>query len=378
MLSRRFFLKVASGLLAFVPAAKVLANPNAPNRVFLPLVSSSNADEANAALDAPPPPSPDWDPDTIVPNSVIGTIQKISEDQIVVDSAAQGLVKLNLSATTKLWKGDWDKKYLAKVGDEIYAWGQPQADGKIVALEKAWVNIVSLSGETQNLVHSTSGFNLLNPNGDKTYITFDQNTEFVLPSDTYLTVAQGNSLQIKGEYISQVIGVRLEDSAILATRVFLDKPIQDTDKQPNGEALVTSASPNQIQAAFYAGTLAWFSICNGSNGSCASYGYPCNNNSNHVAWPKLSTTSCNYTCVSSLPWLACGAQVWVRNDCFNTSLYGQVRTCSSMSQGGCPTNYYCNGTPGSGLKPMLELTSTMFVALGDNLNDGRERGTIYA
>lgn len=311
-------------------------------------------------------------------NSVVGTIQKVTSDQILVDAGARGLVKLNLSSTSQIWKGEWNSKSPFQTGDEIDAWGKPQADGKIVELEKAWINIVSIDGVTRNLMHNASNFNLDKQNVHSTPIICNEKTEIVMPSAQAPAVMRASSLQISAEYIGQVIGLRLGDGSVLATRIFLDRTVQEADKLSNSESPINNASVNQTQAAFYAGTLAYFTICNGSNGSCASYGYPCSNSSYHLAWPKLSTTNCNYTCASSLPWLACGAQVWVRNDCFNTSLYGQVRTCSTMSLGGCPTTYYCNGSPGSGLKPLLELTSTMFKALGGNLNDGREAGTIYA
>lgn len=372
MLSRRFLLKVGAGLLAFVPAAKALADPDQPRKVFLPFVTSAGSADT---LSAPPPPPPDWDSDAIIENYIEGTVVGVTQSHILVDDRERGLMTLNVSPATSIWKGGWDSRFSIKAGDHIDAWGQPQADGRTVDLEKVWANLVDVKGLLGNFVRgaSSSSLHCNDRHGEMFQVLLDDKTEILFPSDDPSSKANVSSVQIDRDYLGQVVGLRLGDGSILATRVFLDAPAQHPENQPEHESLVESASPTEIQATFYVGHMARYTLCNGSNGACGN----CNNSSNHIAWTKLSTTGCNYCCYCSLPWLACNAQVWVRNDCNNVSLYGAVKDCSTMSSGGCGTNSYCNGNLWTGRPALLEVTGGMYMNLGGIISDGRTPVTIY-
>jgi hypothetical protein len=372
MLSRRFFLKVGAGLISFLPAARALANPEQPNRIFLPVVTSPSSSDM---LDVPSPPPLDWNPDAIIENYVDGTIVDIQENHILVDASGRGLMTLRTSSATLFWKGGWNSRFPIKVGDHIDAWGQPQADGRTINLEKMWANLVDVKGTVNNFVRGASlaSVDFNDRSGDTWHTVLDSNTEILLPSDNPEPKADVHSVQIEGEYLGQLIGIRQDDGTILATRLFLDVPVRNRDSEANQKPLIDTASGDAIQAAFYVGHMARYTLCNGSNGACGN----CNNNSNHIAWTKLSTTGCNYCCQCSLPWLACNAQVWVRNDCNNTALYGAVKDCSTMSSGGCRTNSYCNGNLWSGRPALLEVTGGMYLNLGGVISDGRTPVTIY-
>lgn len=382
MLSRRFLLKVLSGLFAFIPAAKVLAASDGSYQVFLPLITTSGSENVRDSL-SPPPPPPSWDPNKIIENYVSGTITEFTEQEIIVDSSARGQMILRLSATTALWKGGWNSKYPVKAGDYIDAWGQPQVETNIIDLEKAWINLVNFAGPMNSFTSdgSSARLELVNRIGNTAQVMFDADTEIMLPPDSSppFHTANVKSVQIADGQIGQVIGLRMDDGSILATRVFLSEPPQPMDTQTSREPAMQSASSKQIQATYYYGHIGFYELCDGANGACKDFGYPCSNSSDHIAYPKLSNTNCDYHCDDSLPWLPCGTIIWVRNDCNASWVYGQIRDCSTISAYGCSHTPRCGGVSQSErTTPLLEVTRGMFIHLGGDLNDGRIPATVYA
>lgn len=380
MLSRRFFLKIGAGLVAFVPAAKALANPKQKYQVSLPLISFSGASET---LNVPQPPPANWNSDFIIENYIDGTIVDISQNQIFVDERERGLMTLDISPDTLFWKGAYSRandsnRFQLKVGDHIEGWGQPQANDHTVNIEKIWSNIVDVKGSMKNLVPSisTASLDFKERQGETYHVLIDELTEIIMPSGMSSSMANLASTNMEEEYYGQVIGLKQDDGSILATRVFIDASAQEVANHVHQESYPVNATPDAIQATFYVGHMARYTLCNGSNGACPSH---CNNSSSHIAWTKLSTTGCNYCCYCSLPSLACNTQVWVRNDCIPANAYyGEIRDCSTMSSGGCPTNSYCSGTLWSGRPALLEVTGGFYSLLGGLITDGRTPVTIYA
>ncbi len=128
--------------------------------------------------------------------------------------------------------------------------------------------------------------------------------------------------------------------------------------------------------ASFIGNASWYNLCNGSNGACSSYGYPCNNNHNHVAWPKIGT-GCNRVCGPN-PSLGCGSWITINHGHYcsgGSSISAQVRDCCSCDEAGCELNCRCNGQVVQNEdydKPVVDCTTSLFIALGgDLLLDGR-------
>ncbi|MFN8453206.1 MAG: hypothetical protein U0401_00805 [Anaerolineae bacterium] len=132
VLSRRSFIKVLSGLVAFVPAAKILAAPEG--------VQST-------------------DPSLEIENYAGGKALKVDSDKIVIDMFERGDVTLYISPKTIIWKGDWNGGLPIEVGDYINAWGGPR-DKQSLDVEKMWVNIINLRGTASDLKNEANSLRL--------------------------------------------------------------------------------------------------------------------------------------------------------------------------------------------------------------------------
>lgn len=124
--------------------------------------------------------------------------------------------------------------------------------------------------------------------------------------------------------------------------------------------------------AIFAGNASWYNLCNGSNGACAAFGYPCNNNYYHVAWPRLSSTGCYRNCAPN-PTLVCGDIISTEYLCGVTQWAG-VRDCCTCDEAGCSLIPRCDGElfMVSGYdRPAIDCTVALFLAMGGDLADGR-------
>ncbi len=137
--------------------------------------------------------------------------------------------------------------------------------------------------------------------------------------------------------------------------------------------------------AWITGNATWYdSCCNGpgcrcenhqctSNCGCGGACGNCDNNANHVAWPNLSTTGCNFHCGTN-PAKGCGATIYVYDRCTGTGAFGVIRDCCPCKEAGCNKTPRCNGVPDSSgccQVPLVDLTQAYFLAIHGGLADGR-------
>lgn len=125
------------------------------------------------------------------------------------------------------------------------------------------------------------------------------------------------------------------------------------------------------------GTISYYCDClggdcdNGTGGACQD----CRDNYAHLAWPKLSTTGCDYSC-GGHDWKACGNQVLVVDDCKETQQWAEIHDCCTCSPHGCSLEYRCNGVLSCCGAPIADLTESLYIALHGSLADGRTGGSI--
>jgi hypothetical protein len=130
--------------------------------------------------------------------------------------------------------------------------------------------------------------------------------------------------------------------------------------------------------SWYSGHVTYYILCNGSNGACAGYGYPCSDSQWHCAWPNLSTTGCYFNCGS--PVKQCGDTVYMMGSCEGFGAYVQIRDCCPCSaQEPCSTQPRCaEGWWTNHLTPLADVTSATFIGLGGDLAWGRLPIELYA
>jgi hypothetical protein len=131
--------------------------------------------------------------------------------------------------------------------------------------------------------------------------------------------------------------------------------------------------------AGYSAHVSWYDKCfggahdNGTGGACGD----CTDSNNHVAWPNLSTTGCDFDCGVNL-WRACGQGVRLdhRSYCSGGGVQNALAKdcCPCQPQGGCNVRPRCNGTTISSTihqSRAADCTTALFIALGgDLLADG--------
>ena len=190
MFSRRSFIKMLSGFVAFVPAAKILA--------------------------APEPQSTD----DLEYNYAGGRVLKIDPDKILIDMFERGDVTLYITSQTNIWKGEWNGKLPIEVGDYINAWGTPR-DKQSLDVEKMWVNIINLRGKASDLKEETSGLQLrLSDSGLGEY-SVEINGKTIISQEDQEKPFDKTSVSLKEGQWMQVIGLELKGNSVLATLVFL-------------------------------------------------------------------------------------------------------------------------------------------------------------
>lgn len=157
LLPRRSFLsKVGLGLVAFIPAAKVLMG-KAEARTARPTDStgpiSASTAGAPPSSTQPPNPAPPPTKPQVEQRFSQGIALSVSTSQIAINSLNRGNETIHLGAQTDLWEGRWVKDLPTSQGDTVTAWGQRRSDGSLDA-EKLWVNIKNVIG---SVVSAASG-----------------------------------------------------------------------------------------------------------------------------------------------------------------------------------------------------------------------------
>lgn len=210
-ITRRSFLqRVGSGLIAFVPAASILADVTEGH-------ASGGAQLADSA-----PEKPDEPPQVVIfENYAEGVIRELDGRHVIVETRRLGDVTLRLTPETKVWKGDYNGTFPMAVGDHVDAWGQPHRGGKVIDVEKMWLNIVNLRGPIVNVEPVEGGLQLshIDTRIGEHLIKLDGRTAVMLPEGEEKNFDPHIMHLTKGQGI-QVIGLRLDDDTVLATRIW--------------------------------------------------------------------------------------------------------------------------------------------------------------
>ena len=195
-ISRRTFVKLGVGLVAFVPAARALA--------AIPDTPSVGAGTRTGRRRA----------EKYLGGWVIG----VAPGQLKV-RAYDGQYVAQISKDSEIWKGDWDKNATIEAGDRIEARGT-RRDGWYFDVERMWVNIVNLIGPVSNIRETTEHLQLTQQDRFRgpLSVAVDRRTLIVSSGQEQL-YAPGQLRLIPGQR-PQIIGLLLKDGSVRATRVF--------------------------------------------------------------------------------------------------------------------------------------------------------------
>lgn len=164
----------------------------------------------------PPPSNP------LVPlrNIVIGDVVDVGETSIVI-ATEQGQVTAFIGPETRYWKGEWDSQLPIEVGDSIVGYGEPNEEGTSFEMEQLEVNVANVRGPVTSVTRTTTGVDVVIAEsytgiptlihiGPDTLVMTESGEATFEKSPTEITVGDG----------FQIIGLRLKDGSILATRIF--------------------------------------------------------------------------------------------------------------------------------------------------------------
>lgn len=205
---------IASGVLATRAYAGLpLLMPTPTENVF------QLEDEGITAQqeELPPPSNPTVPDDRIV----IGDVVEIGEGSIVVSSTKRGLVTLQIGPETRYWKGRWDSQLPIEVGDHVGGYGEPNEDGTVFDMEQIEVNVVSLRGPVLTVSPTASGLDIVleeSYTGDSILIHVEPDT--LVTTESGENTFEKTPIEIKVGDGFHIIGLRLEDGSVLATRLF--------------------------------------------------------------------------------------------------------------------------------------------------------------
>jgi hypothetical protein len=128
------------------------------------------------------------------------------------------------------------------------------------------------------------------------------------------------------------------------------------------------------------GNVTYYELCYGgrldteTGGACQD----CYDSAFDIAWPHLTTTGCNDYCTG--PGKVCDDQINVLSYCSWSNHWGTVRDCCPCaSQEGCSQVPRCGGYllyDETYYTPLLDLTSSYFMWLEGDLDDGRIQARI--
>jgi hypothetical protein len=170
-------------------------------------------------VNEPQLPSPN--PSVPLEKIIDGTVVEVGEDYIVINNSVRGLVTLHISPETRIWKGKWDSDLPIKVGDFFYGYGEPNKDGTIYEMEQMEVNIVNLRGAVVSVEQVSDGLDLqLDESYEgKSYTVHVTSETLVISQEGQVPFAEAQ-IDLKAGDGVQIIGLRLEDGTVAATRMF--------------------------------------------------------------------------------------------------------------------------------------------------------------
>lgn len=135
------------------------------------------------------------------------------------------------------------------------------------------------------------------------------------------------------------------------------------------------------------GTVTWYSLCDGSNGAGASYGCPCDDNANHIAYAPAPQTGCTisngYGCYGYLNSRNYCDYIWIYSACTATGINPSVRDCPCYNNPPNCNSCQCvcwaqtNDCSPTYAYTMADLTTYAFMYLGFQLSVGRVGVTVY-
>lgn len=178
--------KVAAGLVAFVPAARVLAT----------------------------------DIDQVVEKFVKGRVLEATPQLMVVETPERGDIVALLSRTTIIWDDGLAKDIPIESDDVVTAWVSPRGRG-VCEVKRLWVNWVSLQSRVMNLRGDQTGatFEHHTPDRAPLVVVIDPRT-LLVTHELSAAFAHSTGLLTEGAVV-QLIGRRLREGSVLATTVSL-------------------------------------------------------------------------------------------------------------------------------------------------------------
>lgn len=188
LVTRRSFVKLAAGLVAFIPALKYL------------VVDRVRADVTVPEID--------------VTKFRSGRVSSIQEGRLIAEDGSV----ITLDSTTSIWKKSWSDPLAAELGDDFVAWGQPNADGTF-APEKIYFNIFTVYGKVSELTMADQAatFDLIGGREGASISAFRET--LVASSDSEATFDPSSPAFNEGDTI-QVVGIRTTDG-LVATRILI-------------------------------------------------------------------------------------------------------------------------------------------------------------
>jgi len=150
-----------------------------------------------------------------------GTIVEVKEDCVVVNNSVRGLVTLHISPETRIWKGKWDNNLPIEVGDCFYGYGEPNEDRTVYEMEQMEINIVNLRGAVVSVEKVLEGLDLQLEEAyeGKSYLVHITSETLVSKEEQEVPFARAQFDLKAGDGV-QIIGLKLKDGSVVATRVF--------------------------------------------------------------------------------------------------------------------------------------------------------------
>lgn len=192
-------------------------------RTGLPIqtpVATPDSARPSDAADEPQLPSPN--PRVPLEKIIDGTVVEVKDDYIVVDNSVRGLVTLRISPETRIWKGKWDSDLPIEVGDFFYGYGEPNENGTVYEMEQMEVNIVNLRGAVVSVKEVSGGLDvqLDEVREGKSYLVHITSETLVVSKEGQEVPFAEAQLDLKAGDGVQIIGLKLKDGSVVATRMF--------------------------------------------------------------------------------------------------------------------------------------------------------------
>jgi len=222
-IARRRFVKVlgkvAFGLVAFVPAARILIERRAKPASAQP---GAGGFPGIAAPPSPPPPNPEEVAAEIRASYREGIVTAIGASSYTIRAPDGSQTDVRLTSTTIVWGGAFVKDMPVSIGDELVAWGNSTADGSLEA-EKLWTNLANLRGNVSGVRAASDGvaFTLNDRRLGGTQVQLVAATNVAVRSDPTLRPLAGRAITVEEGQYAEVIGRRLGNGTVVAVTAYL-------------------------------------------------------------------------------------------------------------------------------------------------------------